>query len=449
MSDEVKGIFKVLLGTIAVIVFISVFTELFNISITGMQLRQMGRMAARQSIDLFTQETYKGNDDLTGNLADKQGMIAVPNIKDVYGNDYLTGNFYDINNAGATIVTYDMREEIWRSIYNSADFKNFCTGTGTMYGTTKLYNTSHQTVPEDLAGHGGMESEYENLKAVYLAANNGGTPFDLSSYHFGWDTDPNDAAYKEYMLHANANTYYENMYTAVNCGVPYLDQDIVNRMYQYHLALLLTNGDYDSIQTEMFLDPDFVANHNWGSVDPNRQFINYKGFKVYAQDARMSNYDYTVFDLHGATAGSALADKFEEYTNMKAKTSGMTGSIADGTATIGLVNSYSNTGIDQRDNEKITVVGVTFTVPCSYIGITPIRRVFQWIMNYSVGGYNQAGAPTQGIKNSDARQWNETITDLVSGGTFGGIDNTRNMSGGANNMGYLPNSGRLTYTLVR
>ena len=56
---SVKSIFKILLGTIVIMISTSLFMELFNVSISGMQVKQMTRMAAKQACVLFTQETYK------------------------------------------------------------------------------------------------------------------------------------------------------------------------------------------------------------------------------------------------------------------------------------------------------------------------------------------------------------------------------------------------------
>ena len=72
MSDGVKMVFKALLGTIAFIVLSSLCIELFNINITGMQIRQMTKMAAKQAAMLFTQENYK--------IENGRGALASANI---------------------------------------------------------------------------------------------------------------------------------------------------------------------------------------------------------------------------------------------------------------------------------------------------------------------------------------------------------------------------------
>ena len=55
----VKGIFKVLLGTIIIMVVGSLALEMINITTTSLQLTQMSRIACRQAAVLFSQETYK------------------------------------------------------------------------------------------------------------------------------------------------------------------------------------------------------------------------------------------------------------------------------------------------------------------------------------------------------------------------------------------------------
>ena len=54
---SVKGIFKILIGTIAIIIITSFIVEYFNVTITSIELSQMARIAATQSCELFAQET--------------------------------------------------------------------------------------------------------------------------------------------------------------------------------------------------------------------------------------------------------------------------------------------------------------------------------------------------------------------------------------------------------
>ena len=425
MSSEVKTIFKVLLGTIALTVLISVFIELFNIFVVGMQLRQMSRMAARQACDLFTQETYKGRHDT--NLNARKGTVVLDDILAPDGSTYVTGDFYEIGGP-TTPINDTIRRNIWNDIYGMSQthFKDFCDS------NVNIFDSTNTTTP----GTTTMKDEYTNLRCLYMLIDHGG-PYDPLPT-LNWNSSA--ANQLDYAMKSRANTYYDELYTAVNCGVPYLDETIVNRMYQYNLAILLMNGGQNLVQNDLIAQPDIAGWHNYNDASTigataNTNYINYKGFKCYVDRAAMSNYEYTIFNFNG-TVPNQLNNRFREYTNMSARTDN-TG-IAAGETQIGLVDTF---GLDQEDNKKVTVVGITFNLPCNYVGITPIRKIFQWIMNYGggngVGGFNNAanGGAAAGPQAGDAIQWNETVQFLSSGGTHGNPA--------------LPNTGRLTYTLVR
>lgn len=357
---SVKTIFKVLLGTVMLIVISSVMVELFNISITGMQIRQMTRMSARQACILFTQETYKTDA--------KNGSANVQSIKNCDGGEYISGNFYPNTNA----------QNIWKSIYTSNNFKNFC----------------NNTVGLD---------KYSDLILLQRAANsngNVGLPSPPS-----WDASDSEIA--EYNKATTAQLYFDNLYTTVNLGIPYMDDEIVNKMFRWNLAMILSNCTSDSIQ----MDED------------GNYFINYKGFRCYAQAAEITKYDYTVCDL-GTSEGRI---KFNNLTGMSASK----------------VGSNAGLGLDgiESDNKCVTVVGIEYRMPVSYIGITRIKNIFNFVWNNEVKGFNGDDA---GITNKES--WAEESLSQV-GTNAGGIQYLK--SGGTFGNNTLPSTGRLIYTLVR
>ena len=72
---SVKTIFKVLIGTIVIIVLSSLTIEMFNISTTGLQVNQISRLSAKQAATLFSQETYK-------QIGEDGGAVNADNIRD-------------------------------------------------------------------------------------------------------------------------------------------------------------------------------------------------------------------------------------------------------------------------------------------------------------------------------------------------------------------------------
>ena len=65
---EVKGIFKTLIGTMVIIVMTSVIIEMFNLNTSSYMVNQYVRLAAEQTCSLFTQETYKSPDGISGSI---------------------------------------------------------------------------------------------------------------------------------------------------------------------------------------------------------------------------------------------------------------------------------------------------------------------------------------------------------------------------------------------
>lgn len=196
---SVKTIFKTLIGTIAIIIISSVIVEFFNVSTVSMQLGQVSKMAAKQSCVLFTQETYKENNN--------GGAVRMPDIVAADNSYYVTGDFYGTGSAQA----------IWQRIYATQDFKNFCamtvkTGSGT--------STMKDSFP-DLA---------VMQKASTLAS---GESIDNS------DSDK-----------AKAMMFKNNLYTTSNLGIPYLDKQITNRIFKWNLTKVLAGNNSASIQSD-------------------------------------------------------------------------------------------------------------------------------------------------------------------------------------------------------
>lgn len=367
----VKTIFKALLGTIVVIVVSSFLIELFNISVTGMQIRQMTKMAARQACVLFTQETYK-----TG---DGKGAVNLPNITASDGTEYVTGNFYGSTNPSA----------IWYRIYGLQDFVDFCGLSGRYANDTKLPR--------------GFSSMYEAFPDLEILALSTGAIYDLDVENAtvpDWSASDDSAAVKNYNKKIKAQAYSQNMFTTVNLGIPYMDDEIVSKMFRWNLTQILSNTLNTAIQKH-----EVTGDY----------FVNYKGFECYASQADIVKYQYRCYNLKNSTDRA----EFSAVSNM------LTGG-----------GNLATDGYDRADNNIVTVVNIVYSIPISYRGITPIRSIFNYVWDHEVAGLDGEVDGTL-----EDRNWNTTTQNLELGGT--------GATGGAANGGNLSTLGELTYILVR
>lgn len=373
---SVKSIFKILLGTIVIMISTSLFMELFNVSISGMQVKQMTRMAAKQACVLFTQETYKTD-----------GKNGASKVTDIYADDgtfYLTGNFYGTTDA----------QTIWNNIYTNREFLDFC------------------VTPE--------MQQYKSVQLLRKAALSDGY---VDIPEVTWDSSSAELAAN--VDATTAQMYYDNMYTTVNLGIPYMDKTVTNKMFQWNLAQLLSNCDNDLIQID----------------DSGKHFINYKGFRCYADEAKITNYDYKVYDL----STSSGKTEFYNDTGMKASSLG----ISKGGSYLYEKDAAGNI---IKDNVLVTVVGIEYSIPMAYEGITPIRKIFKFAWNNEVKGFTGDGG---GEVAANRQDWGDDsfragvgsggLEAMTGGGitgyTYNGVDTGTN--------GVVPTSGRLVYVLVR
>ena len=399
MSSSVKTVFKTIISTIFLMVAIPLIVETYNMNISGMQLKRLTKMAAYNACVLVNQETYysKGTDAKSGSGAVK--MDSIRNIDT--GMQYLTGNFYNGNTT----------EDIWNNIYTTRAFKNFSNlsaGSST-YENITLPNGGGSvsvsiSIPKSTGGT--STAKIGSLKSLYKAASENistlKTRVKTNSSNIRWDTNKNSAEYKEYKQWSEALAYREQLFTANNLGIPYMDPQITNNIFQWNLAKLLGSGTDNTVQTDPVVGD---------------QYVNYKGFKVHADKAWISSYEYRTFDLNNQLD----INEFKTLTGLSV--------AANDSSTQGIY-----TGSVDGENKYVTVVLMEYNVPISYKGITPIREVFNYGMNKTrVVGMGNVAPNTQA--------------------TWGG-DNLSNMHvdvNGSDGTGSadIISSGKLMYTLVR
>lgn len=337
----VKGIFKVLLGTIIIMVVGSLALEMINITTTSLQLTQMSRIACRQAAVLFSQETYKDREyDSTAG-----GAVNMDNVIAADGATYVEGNFYGLNSTP---------EQIYTNLYTSSEFKEWLNSSAVDRGNWKSIDLIDRALnhPDSLNVSfptNVMASNFESQMADY-----------------------NDAM--------TAKAYKEVMMTPMNMGVPYMDHDTLQTMFQWNLAQLASDCKADAIRQD----------------DNGAYCVYYKGFRVYADLAQITRLEYRVFDM----TNSAERQDFEELTSIDGSNLGYDDSLID------YLGGYEND--DER--ERICVVGIEYSIPIAYEGITPIRSIFDWV-------WDQEAAGLDGSQSRDGDySWNDMLANLDNGG---------------------------------
>lgn len=143
-----------------------------------------------------------------------------------------------------------------------------------------------------------------------------------------------------------ASDYRQGLVTPLNIGIAYLDRDTVNKIFKWELVAVLSAGN-----------PDMVITN---PADGSNPYVVYKGFRIYYNSIHVDNPSYRAYDLFNAT------DKkdFEKLTNIDTD------------------RYILNARINENDERRYVVVAsMKYKVRVGYEGITPIKRLFQWVVN--------------------------------------------------------------------
>jgi hypothetical protein len=405
---SVKSIFITLIATIFFIVLSSLFIEFVNVQMTGIQINQIAKMSAQKSAELMAQETYKSRSGASA-------TVNMPNLNNTDGNFYLTGTFYTMSPPQTSISTPLSTEQI-NSIYAN------------LYGPGSPFETWVTT--DIVTVSGGSEGT--------------GKPNEI------WKTIHRMSLYDGSTDGQLGQMYRESHMTPLNLGIPYLDQSTLEVMFRWNLTQLFSGCDPDSIQSDTFVGTRLdgsnlmVANDayesRFGATTNGQYYINYKGFRVFASQAKIEELVYKVFDTSDADGAAA----FEAETHINPANLGFGDTL----------DMFSMDSQDERTN--ICVVGIKYSVPIAYEGITPLRQIMQFAWDSGVEGYYDEGnAAQQGLGGEDySRTISESqyagmsnpgwIDDLEQGGFSSGAGMNAN-----ENRGQLPIPGDLVYYVVR
>lgn len=284
------------------------------------------------------------------------GAVAMDNVVDENGNVYVEGDFYGETDP----------KQIYNNLYTSDDFKNW------------------------LQSEAATKGNWYNIKLIDKALNHA----DSLNIEYG------QPGYDEAMV---AKLYKDVMMTPSNLGVPYIDMETVNKMFRWNVAQLFSNCNPKSILVD----------------DNGERYVSFKGFRVYANMASITNLEYKTFDLEDSADRLA----FNNLTNINPDNLGF------------MYDSNLATTINSREDERkrVCVVGVNFDIPIAYEGITPIRSIFNYVWDNEVEGINGNSGRTS------YEQWVDRAETLSSGGLYG---NTQ-----ADDV--LPIPGKLIYYIIR
>lgn len=307
-SKSVATIFKIIIGTIFIIVVSSVIVEFFNVTVTATFVRGIVTKSIEKSCDFFAQETYIR--DESGSSVDKPVYNVVPDIKFKDGSVAVSSSFFGEAST---------QNAIYEKLYGrSNEFKQFINDNG---------------------------KYWENLRRLgYGIANAYGGNSILNTNNLG--------RLEEYDKKAG-DTYVKTHVTALNSGITYLDKETLGNIARWNMVANFYGGNTDTLHKS--------STSIVGANSRDYDYVMYDGYKIYYNTLKITDIDYQVYDL----STSEGARDFARRTN------------------VGSVDYWKNTvGLDSDDERKcVCVADVKYSVNISYDGVTPIKRLMQYMIS--------------------------------------------------------------------
>ena len=463
MSD-VKYIFRWLIGTIVFIVVSSLIIEVFNVSIVSVQINNLAKESAYQACTLFCQETYKDASTHAANGGTIGGTLSLQNV--VYGEDNLgqgmtnSGSaIYYITNknvyvSGDFYKTSDRTQyQVWDDIFLSNDFKKFIATPGL---TTSCRNLQ-------------LLNDAVNVYALNKGLGHNG----ITRYTFGGDSlganewNVADAKFQTQVDNSQKERMIRDIYTPANIGVPYINKSYCSNIMAWEAAMIFSDCNMNNIhrsendpnRLEFRMNEDATGYSRTTLLDRTKGYgragnrikgsdagyVSYKGFRIFAQDAKIDNVTYNVYQLANATKSGGkwtVTPNTTAINALKAKTG--LNVATDGKYKEGYITYRVDYTLDNQpiyDNATVVVADVDYSIPITYEGITPLNKIVAYVENHRVGGlqgntlYNAAGK----------KVGKQEVADLTQGNSEGvGVYS----SADAETLG-IPSSGELSFWLVK
>lgn len=431
---DVKTVFKTIFLTVIILGVGTFLTELYNASVNSALLRQKLDSAAESSLNYFNQESFRT--DHKG--ASTSATVNLPNFMSSVNpmNVYVSGQFYDNpDNAvkqasemfnwypgGTSGIGYDGSNavEVWKIAMLNASSNTTYTydanvggeNLGFEYRCRRLPSVNTQLSPYNFYVPGvskpfsalcqgmpktrlGIVNRYtEDINELtrwntYSAYDNYTKVANvINGYNMAGGTGVNDRYLTEleyrnlyemglFNSHQHIKDAVENGYTPANTGFPLFSWQL-NRMFRWHLC---------STFTGVGVDENVGGSYSSAAIDVDengtRECIRWNGFNIYANEARITRINYYAYNLYNNTdlqefCTRAGLDRTTFETNSKKYK-------IQGYDDLG----YANTVVDPtgRAFSFALIVDIEYEVPMSYRGITPFRRVINWIQQDRKAGY--------------------------------------------------------------
>lgn len=416
----VKGIFKVLLGSIVIPSCGFVLVETYNLMAVSNQIQNLEKVAARQACELATQESFvriKPVSNIEYRNADGYYAVIYNGATDFMcgpkGSLFKNGNSAEWGHVQADGTPYNYLTtwmmDTYVTPYNSG---------GIASAKTTLHGPAVDTLSDGGIYH--FDDLYYSAELLKLGYSHKAAG-DLDSYVAStkitdW-SDPNiDAKIQQNIDASRAYNYMEKWYTPANVSIPYLQTNLVNSLFHYNLIALFSENNVNNIRNYYYTDTysDTAYGTKQKVSDPIKTYVSYKGWQIYPYASMIYNTTYDTYDIRTDTGRKAL----KEVTSIN-------GSVI-------LNNIKTETKVDGTtidDPYYITVAHTHYVVPVRYEGVTPLKRVIAWLVNEKrvVGlGDNwnvDSGGSKPGITNKvdvdyTDEYYEEVNTDMSSTGGY-------------------------------
>lgn len=393
----VKTIFKTLLGTAILIVCASLYLEIQNISLTSSKLTSTVVNCLKQSATYFCQETYKTDTDIGFNN----------NLKDADGNVYVGGSFYNVNSKVAEVLD---AKDVYNRLYSLDGSSEF----GTWYNTgnyTTLVEDASGTKNQPVTVHTylgtsssiGEQSNYEETS--------------ISNLHNQWQTL--DAIMGNTDKPELTSLYRNTMMTPANLGIPFVDQNTLTRIFRWQLTQVLQN-----------CNPAAIMKDNRGD-----SYVAYNGFRVYTDEAVVTDITYTIYDLTTLEGNIAFyndtqiwGNRSDSYPEIKAFADDPANNITskglslftNDTSLVEDINAMINYNDTNSERTTVATIAIKYDVPVAYNGVSPIGKIYVWTQGNTVRGYSRSDEePNEAPDYSSDAVWNDDKGSLEAGGLTG------------------------------
>ena len=364
MTNGVISIFKILIGTLVIIIVSSLVIEYLNMILMSSFLRGYVTKTIEKGCDLFAQETYIGEGSNKVNLH-LSAIDYDASDKSLVG-DKKAAN---INWYGTTSTS---SKAIYDKLYNpkAGDYREFLT-----------FVTSTNLEKDKAIGKSGISVREVGFKAngPWQNLNRIATASGLNAYLKNGETQAT--------AQKIGNTYISEFVTPLNQGITYLDRGALENIVKWELVAILSNGHSSTIHAGTQVDG---AGMQIKKHVPIRDYIEYSGFRVYYNTFKITDIQYDIYDLKSAESRA----KFSKATGI-----GLNNTKKNNTywEDLGITNNkFSATDKIGEERRYVCVANVHYKMTVAYDGVTQLKRIINFMNNRVVTGLSREDTTSYG-----------------------------------------------------